>query len=336
MKISASIYSNPTKPLEQIAKELALFQVDYLHVDCNDDMSVFDDIAHIRKSSTTPIDLHIITSNPEAYYDSIRKNGVELVAFQHENLDSPLDYPDDLSARLGISFTSETAVEEFEHYKDTCSFVLFMTTTPGQSGGVFDSATFDRIRQFKQLYPHKRIHVDGGVTDEVSFILRNLGVYCAISGSYLVKAPDMPEALIKLKSDGYRHDYHVKEFMVQPNELPIVREKDASNLESVLRAVDRSKMGFTLVVDDSMNFVGVVTDGDIRRAVLSNITQLESLGKVDLVNRSAISVRDDISVKGMLELISQHERPLLFLPVVDSKGRLVGAISFNNLVKGEL
>ena len=54
MKISASLYSNPDKSIEDIVHELDFFYIDYIHVDCNDDMKVFDDITRIRDISLTP------------------------------------------------------------------------------------------------------------------------------------------------------------------------------------------------------------------------------------------------------------------------------------------
>lgn len=67
MKISASIYSDKQRSLEEIIRDLDAHQVDLFHVDCNDDPSVFQDIERIRKISKTKIDLHLITANPSAY-----------------------------------------------------------------------------------------------------------------------------------------------------------------------------------------------------------------------------------------------------------------------------
>ena len=325
MKISASICSNHNESLLVLAKELDLFFIDYFHVDCLDDLSVFDDIQLLKK-----------TKDPQPFYDQIISNQVEIVAFQHENLEKPLILPSGITSQVGIAFTSETNIEEFDQYKDVCSFVLFMTTTPGRSGGIFDKSTFERIRQFKKLYPQKRIHVDGGVNDEVSFILRSLGVYCAISGSYLVNANSIPHALINLRKQNFRSEYLIRDFMLYPSELPILKEKDAIDPKSILVAIDESKMGFCLVVDNDMKFVGIITDGDIRRAVLRNLDNLASFGNEKLINRFPITVLDSVRISEMLEMITSRMRQLTFLPVVDSGGYLVGAIYFNNLVRGEI
>jgi ribulose-phosphate 3-epimerase len=336
MKISASIYSNQKKSVVEVVRDLDVFHVDYLHIDSNDDLSVFDDIGSIRKNSKTPIDLHIITNTPEKYYDLIKQHNIEFVTFQHENLEMPFKYPGDLNARLGISFTSDTPIDEFAKYSDVCNFILLMTTTPGQSGGSFDKRTFDRIREFKSKYPYKRVHVDGGVNDEVSFVLRNLGVNCAVSGSYLVNSNNIPEALIQLKKNTYDGEICVKDFMIMPNELPVIVRGKELGVERILRAIGQGKMGFAFIVDEKMELRGVVTDGDMRRALLDNMADLNVIKNLELVNRSPITISADFSVSQMISKIQNHRRPILFLPVTSKEGKLVGVVSFNNLIKGEL
>jgi ribulose-phosphate 3-epimerase len=182
MKISASIYSNKNKKFNDLIKELDLFNVDFFHIDCNDDLSVFNDIEVIRKNSITPIDLHIISDKPEKYYSGIIKNNIELVTFQFENLTKNIEIPSDISSKFGLALMTDTPIEVFDDFADRFSFVLFMTTTPGESGGKFDKRNFDKIKEFKKKYPEKFAHVDGGVNDEVAFVLRSLGVSCAVSG----------------------------------------------------------------------------------------------------------------------------------------------------------
>ena len=71
MKISASIYSDKKRALNEVIADLVEHQVDLLHVDCNDDLTVFDDIREIRELCAIPIDLHIITDTPEKYYQPL-------------------------------------------------------------------------------------------------------------------------------------------------------------------------------------------------------------------------------------------------------------------------
>lgn len=68
MKISASIYAKPKIDLA-LLDMLEDYKVDFIHIDCNDDMSVFDDIRWIKSKSKLPIDLHIISNKVSKFYD---------------------------------------------------------------------------------------------------------------------------------------------------------------------------------------------------------------------------------------------------------------------------
>ena len=185
MKISASIYSDKVNDLETTIELLNANHVDLIHVDCKDNLSVFEDIKVMKAKSDIPLDLHIITDNAEKFYNHIVEQKVDYVTFQYEDLkDKTLDIPSNFKGKLGLAITSNTEIEVFEQYVNQFDFILFMATIPGESGGVFDSRNFRRIRDFKKKFPGKKIHVDGGVNGEVSFILRNMGVYASVSGSY--------------------------------------------------------------------------------------------------------------------------------------------------------
>lgn len=335
MKIAASIYSNQHEPLEETVRKADLLHIEYLHVDCNDDPVVFDDIPRIRARSRTPIDLHLITKTPDRYYDLIERHAIELLTLQHERLPKGFQFPRHLRSRLGIALTGETPVSAFDQYAATCSFVLLMTTQPGQSGGRFDRLTFQRIREFKKRQPQKRIHVDGGVNDDVAFVLKTLGVHCAVSGSFLVCASDMAQALMGLQGRTHERGMLVREFMRAMHETPHISESSVT-LKRLLEAIDISKLGFVLVVSSEGTLLGVVTDGDLRRAVLSHIEDLNGLHRADMINRNPITVRENATVSDMLRQVCSAPRPVLFVPVIDEANKLVGSLSFSETVKGEM
>ncbi|MBK9191993.1 MAG: hypothetical protein IPM77_11030 [Crocinitomicaceae bacterium] len=54
MKISASIYSDKGNDILQTIKDLNESMVDYIHVDCNDNLNVFADIQTIQQNSHIP------------------------------------------------------------------------------------------------------------------------------------------------------------------------------------------------------------------------------------------------------------------------------------------
>ena len=334
MKISASIYSDKKRNLEEVVLDLVAHEVDLLHVDCNDDLSVFDDIKKIRTLCDTPIDLHIITESPEKYYNLLIENPVEYVTFQYENLKAPLTIPAEVSGKKGLAIITPTDHTVFEAYVDF-DFILFMATIPGQSGGAFATENFKKIRSFRKKYPGKSIHVDGGVNPEVSFVLRNMGVTSSVSGSYLFKSESVGNALMNLTKREIESNFSVADFMIPISEGPTVQENQIS-LGSVLKSIDQGKLGFTIITGEDNRFKGLISNADIRKGLLQSLDNLDAMDLNAVINREPVSVDQTATVFEMLQTIKQSRFPILYLPVLNKSGFAVGIVTFVNLIKGEL
>jgi ribulose-phosphate 3-epimerase len=334
MKISASIYSDNTRPLKEVIQDLIEHQVDLLHVDCNDDLSVFDDIITIRSMCDIPIDLHVITEHPSKYYQLLEENPVEYITFQYEDLKEPLELPASITGKKGIAVITPTDVSIFESYKDF-DFILIMATIPGQSGGKFDVVNFGKIRSFRNQYPGKSIHVDGGVNAEVSFILRNMGVTSSVSGSYLFNASSIGNALMNLTAREVDSHYVVNDFMIPLDESPVVKESDLS-IQSVLQAIEEGNLGFTLVTNQADKLTGLVSNADVRKGLLRHLGDLNGLTAKELINENPTTIGDQSTAVMLLQLIKKSTFPIMYLPVVDTGGNAKGIVTFVNLIKGEL
>ncbi len=334
MKISASIYSDKKRELTEVIRDLAEHQVDLLHIDCNDDVSVFEDIQIIRQLCDIPIDLQIITAKPSKYYDLLKANPVEYITFQYEDLEEPLQFPDGISGKKGLAVITPTAVDVFNEYAEF-DFILIMATVPGQSGGKFDTLNFSKIRQFRNLFPGKSIHVDGGVNAEVSFILRNMGVTSAVSGSYLFNAASVGNALMNLTKRDVESEYSIADFMIPITECPVVKKSEL-NFENVLKSIDHGKFGFALITDEKGHLVGLISNADVRKGLLKNLAALEQLDVNELINETPTTIQGNATVLEMLQLIKKSSFPLMYLPVVNSQGSALGIVTFVNLIKGEL
>lgn len=333
MKISASLYSNKEKSLEELAGDLDRCHIDYFHIDCNDNPAVFDDIRRIRTFSKTPIDLHIITEKPDQYLELLKEVPVERVCFQYENLKRKISLPKLPGTKWGMAFTSETDIRSFEEYKDECEFVLIMTTIPGQSGGKFPKESFQRIRKFRNQFPGKEIEVDGGVNDEIGFILRMLGVQSVVSGSYLVNHQSIPEALLHLRSSVIHSDFRVKDFMIERNEAPIV--SDGASVHGIIQTIENFKLGFAIVEDDDQHLVGISSNADMRKGILKKFADLNELTPSDILNKKPAVIQEDATITEMLNFIRSKKFLISYLPVLNADNKLTGAISFINLIRSE-
>jgi ribulose-phosphate 3-epimerase len=335
MKISASIYSSKDRPLEALVTELEGIGVDYVHVDCNDDPGVEDAIARVRAQSSLPIDLHIISPEPEKFYPMIARHGVDCVTLQYEQIAGrKLELPD-LGCEWGLAITTQTSIEAFAQFAPACTFILFMTTTPGQSGGTFDAANFEKIRRFRKAFPGKRVHVDGGVNAEISFVLRNLGVYCAVSGSFLVNAGNVALAYLKLLVQKNHNHIFVRQVMHGLDELPVLPLKGLE-ARQLLQTIEHFAMGYCLLQEADGRLAGVVTNADVRRGLIRHLDDMRTLDATELVNRHPQTIGPDVTISEMLQKVKSLPFLVQFMPVVDGKHRLLGAINFNHLILGEL
>lgn len=336
MKISGSIYSDKNRTLKETVLDLQAHQVDMLHVDCNDDVRIFEDIKKIRSWCDLPIDLHIITETPEKYYDLLRTHPVEYVTFQYEQLKGKMSIPADIKGEKGLALITPTPISAFDEYADF-DFILFMATIPGQSGGVFDPENFRKIRNFKMKYPNKNVHVDGGVNGEVSFILRNMGVHSSVSGSFLFKGASVGHALMDLTRRAIKSQFKIRDFMIPIEDCPVV-ELDELNFKNALKAIDKGKQGFALV-ENRGNFEGIISNADVRKTLLQTLEEggeVESINAKKMINSYPIVIKATANVDEMLDLIRSHSFPIMYMPVVNANNQAEGIVSFINLIKGEI
>jgi ribulose-phosphate 3-epimerase len=333
MKISASIYSNNGKSLEQLVADLDAHEIDMLHVDCLDSEKVFEDIHRIRKISSTPIDLHIISAEPEKYFRQIEDFKIEFVSFQYENLKHLPALPPNSSTKFGLSITSSTTIDAFEEAAQHYNFLMMMSTVPGQSGGEFNRGSFQKITEFKNRFPKTRLHVDGGVNDEIAYILRLLGVNAIVSGSYLMNHESLSVGMLSFhKKPNAHRNFLVSEFATPMKYLPVLKESNLS-FKTVLQTIEDFAFGFVMITDEEGKLKGVISNADVRRALLNNLSDLNAVKCEAMVNSKPISISDSATVSDIVRLVNELTFIVLFLPVTDKNNVLKGAVLLNNLTR---
>jgi ribulose-phosphate 3-epimerase len=335
MKISASVYSNKEKSLEQLVRELDAHGIDMFHIDCFD-TTVFDDIKKIRDISQTPVDMHIIHPRPESFFEQVIENKVEYVSIQYaEGLVIPA-LPRHTGTQWGLAVVAGDDIAVIDRYAPVFDFILFMASAPGVSGKPFNKANFQRIIDFKQRYPEKKIQVDGGVNDRIAFILRLLGVNSVVSGNYLLNREFLGVGMLNLQKAPApalaADDFCVADFMIPAAYLPVIN-KGELDLKSTLETIDRYGLGFALITDDNGALYGVISNADIRRGFIKYIESAHSVNTVDMVNTTPVKIDANNSLTGMLHLLNNLNFIILFLPVVDTDNRLKGAVLLNHLTR---
>ncbi|PPD21374.1 MAG: alcohol dehydrogenase [Methylobacter sp.] len=105
-----------------------------------------------------------------------------------------------------------------------------------------------------------------------------------------------------------------------------------TSLRETMKVIDKAALQIAVAVDDAGKLVGVVTDGDIRRALIRGLALECTVSEVMSSNPKIASAHD--SKTKLIALMESHN--LYQLPVVDSDGRVVGLQTLQALYKQPL
>lgn len=130
---------------------------------------------------------------------------------------------------------------------------------------------------------------------------------------------------------GERLKVSVRQVMLTGDKIPMV--KLGSQMAQVVEEIDRKRLGAALVLDGEEALVGIVTDGDLRRAML-RYPDVGSRSVDDIMTRNPKSVMPDAMAADALAIMEHHL--ITVLPVVGIDGRLVGIVHLHDLLgKGQ-
>lgn len=130
---------------------------------------------------------------------------------------------------------------------------------------------------------------------------------------------------------GERLKVQVSEVMLQGEAIPSV--KKGTPAVSAVEVLNRENLGAVLIVDGACRIKGIITDGDVRRAMVEGLalstTKVEELMTVD-----PITIRGDVQAVDALSIMQQHE--ITILPIVGEGSELIGILHLHDLLgKGE-
>ena len=99
-----------------------------------------------------------------------------------------------------------------------------------------------------------------------------------------------------------------------------------TTVRDAMRVINHGACQIALVVDNENFLQGIVTDGDIRRALLNGITLDDSISKA--MNANPVTLAQGTSVMASKEIM--RENGFSHLPVVDDGGYLIGLMQLND------
>lgn len=123
----------------------------------------------------------------------------------------------------------------------------------------------------------------------------------------------------------------VREAMHSGDEVASVAP--GASLKEVIIAMTRRPLGAACVTAPDGSLAGLITDGDLRRALTSH-DDIRGLRADDIMTRRPIAVGPQASLGEALELMEHRPSQISVLPVVDESGRALGLIRIHDVYLG--
>ncbi len=122
---------------------------------------------------------------------------------------------------------------------------------------------------------------------------------------------------------------YVRDVMHIGDAIPTV-EID-SDFKQALMAMTNKPLGCVCVVD-SGTLMGLITDGDCRRALSSNDI-ISKIKLSDIMTDNPITIGEDVLVGRALSIMENRKSQISVLPVTDPSNKLIGLVRIHDLIK---
>ena len=110
--------------------------------------------------------------------------------------------------------------------------------------------------------------------------------------------------------------------------------KAEASVQQALFTMTESRMGSTAVINQAGRLIGIVTDGDIRRAVKSQNKDLLNARVSEIMTADPETIGEEKLAAEALKLMEQKE--INHLPIIDENGSPLGMVNFQDLLRAKV
>lgn len=210
--ISPSLLSADFTDLKGDVEMLNASQADWIHCDVMDGVFVpnisfgFPVIKAVKAITDKPLDVHLMIVRPERYVKASVDAGASILTVHQEavtHLDRLISEIHDAGIKASVALNPSTPVCMLEDVIADLDMVLLMSVNPGFGGQKFIENTLAKVQRLRTMIEESGskalIEVDGGVNNDTAPRLVKAGVDVLVSGSYIFKAKNPQDTILKLK-----------------------------------------------------------------------------------------------------------------------------------------
>ncbi|UQS83462.1 ribulose-phosphate 3-epimerase [Bombilactobacillus thymidiniphilus] len=160
----------------------------------------------IRKITSLPLDVHLMTINPENYLDELIADQADLINLHVESTNHIYRAIQKVQAaeiKAGIVLNPGTSISSVAPLLPLVDNVLVMSVNPGFGGQQFIYAMTQKIQKLAQLRKQNAdytytIEVDGGINEQTAKLCKVAGAQIFVAGSYVFDH-DIAQQIARLK-----------------------------------------------------------------------------------------------------------------------------------------
>jgi len=116
--------------------------------------------------------------------------------------------------------------------------------------------------------------------------------------------------------------------LMRTDDLPIIREN--TTLKDAIVIMSQGKLGHILITDKADNFVALLSDGDLRRALMKKDFSLDELA-ISYANQTPTSYTNtELLASEALEII--EEGKIQLLPITTDERKIIGVLHIHDLI----
>ena len=152
-------------------------------------------------NTSCQFEAHLMVAYPTDWISQYAKM-VDTILVHYEstkNHEQIIDKVENIVKKVGFVLNPETPVIKLFNILDRIDQVLIMTVKPGFYGSRFLPEMTEKIKELRKQKPQMNIEVDGGITPSTIDLVNKAGANMFVSGSYIVKAENVPKAIVNLK-----------------------------------------------------------------------------------------------------------------------------------------